>query len=634
LLLPHFAALGNAAAQDSGQVSLVRIDPGGESGLAGLASLDLTVYEQLYTPDGALFLIAAAGPQTQAALAALGYKLSVLDPDTRGHSYSLLYGAAEHLEQAREISSVLLVEGSLAIARTIPEQLAGLVALGLDVAPLPPGGPLAALPEARAVSLPAAITPDPLVQEMIAQMDSQALYDTLGGLSGEWPVIVNGEPYTFMTRNTESGVPITKATRYTFDFLESLGLTTWYDYYYGGEFRNVIAQQTGLTQPGRIYLLTAHLDSTAVNYNPQIWAPGADDNASGSTALLHIAEILAQYDFGCTLRYALFTGEEQGLHGSTTYAADVFNAGEDLRAVLNLDMLGYNSPGTAPTFELHTRPGNSNDLAIAYLFRDAIQAYGVPLTPLILQDGKTFSDHSPFWNRGYPAVLAIEDWNDHTPFYHTTNDQLESLNFSYYTEFARAALATFAHMGCLLEGQLSGTVTDSVSSAPIPGATVEAWQDGMKVRSTTTLPNGSYQLPLQPGSYVINVLAHDHITSIYPGTGISHGLTTPLDADLTPCTFIHDTALSASPNYPGVGEMVYFTATVGGGETPISFSWDFGDGTGASGPTTSHSYAERGGYLTRLTASNACGFPQTVSAAVFVDVDLSFLPITMNADAP
>ncbi len=181
----------------------------------------------------------------------------------------------------------------------------------------------------------------------------------------------------------------------------------------------MIAEQPGLTEPGKIYLLIAHIDDTSyVNGNPMTLAPGADDNASGSAAVMHIASILSQYDFGCTLRYALVSGEEQGLYGSYAYATEVYNNHDNLLGVLNLDMLGYNTTGSAPTVELDTRQyssQNAGDLAIANLFKDAVSAYSIQLTPYILKSGETGSDHASFWDYDYPAILAIEDWDDHTP---------------------------------------------------------------------------------------------------------------------------------------------------------------------------------------------------------------------------
>ncbi len=527
--------------------------------------MGLSVYATLYTTEGKPVLVAAVDVLDQKDILRRGFPLTVLDPDISGAEYSLLYGSTQDLSDAKMQTDVLLIEGSMAVARMNADQTGSLIALGLDVAPLVPQPLIAPEGQPYLPALPDSVTYSQIVQDMVDELDSQSLYDHVGGLSGEWPVIVNASPFTFFTRYTFAATSITKVTRYTHDFFASLGLTTWYDYFSGGELRNVIAQQEGLIHPEKIVLLTAHLDSTSLvdNPDPGTFAPGADDNASGSAALMRIAEILTQSDFGCTLRYALFTAEEQGLFGSSAYAADLYSLGEDLQGVLNLDMLGYHTR-SSPVFELHARPDNAGDLAIANLFADVIPAYSIQLNPRILQDGKAFSDHASFWKYGYPAVMAIEDWTNHTPYYHTTGDQLETLNFTYYTNFARAALAAFAHMGCLMEGQLSGFVRDEMTSAPIAGAGVEAWQNDQKIRSVVTQADGSYHLALQPGTYTVRFSAVDHLSESVFDVSITNTLNTPLDAVLTPCIFVRDAEISASNWNPSIDETVLFSGTVSG----------------------------------------------------------------------
>lgn len=302
-----------------------------------------------------------------------------------------------------------------------------------------------------APAAPAALTPDPRIQAMIDQVSSTTLYSYVAGLSGETPVILAGEPYTITTRYSLSGIPIAKATQYVYEHFQDLGLTTSYFEYYlqGVTLRNVIAEQTGLTQPGRIVLAVAHLDSTSELAYRSTLAPGADDNASGSAGVLVAADILSQYEFGCTLRYALFTGEEQGLYGSAAYADAVHNLGEDVAGVINLDMIAHNTPGSATTMELHTRDENAGDLRLANLFSDVIAAYQLDLTPITLPDSESASDHYSFWENGYPAILAIEDWEDHAPNYHKSEDHLEELDLAYFTSMVKAAVGALAHLGCL-----------------------------------------------------------------------------------------------------------------------------------------------------------------------------------------
>ena len=72
-------------------------------------------------------------------------------------------------------------------------------------------------------------------------------------------------------------------------------------------------------------------------------APGADDNGSGSVGTLIAADILSQYQWSCTLRFAFWTGEEQGLLGSAAYATRAKNQGQNIKGYLNMDMIAYNS---------------------------------------------------------------------------------------------------------------------------------------------------------------------------------------------------------------------------------------------------------------------------------------------------
>jgi hypothetical protein len=451
LCLSVFPSLAIASNQST-ELLLIPIQANQQ--LRVLSELDIPIFEQVTTSNGVSVVFLPADLQQKELLAQNGFNIEILgaySQQAEAQPY-LLYGTPHELELARQEVALLWTEERYALTVAAPALADQLPLLGIQRQQL--RLKTLTIPEEQAAAslsliAPQAVTPKSQVYAMLSQVNQSSLYTSVGDFSGEWPTTINGSAYTLSTRYTLANTPIKKATLLAWEKFTAMDLTTWYDYYYirDLERRNVLAQQTGLTQPDRVFMLTAHLDSTS--NSPYTLAPGADDNASGSVALLTIANILRQYQFGCTLRYALFTGEEQGCLGSIAYASDPDPG--SIQAVLNLDMLGYNTPDSAATIELHTRYANEGDLAIAYLFRDVISAYQIPLTPKILQDGLSFSDHSPFWDRGYAAILAIEDWDDHTPYYHTTNDQLKNLNMPYYTNFTKAALATFAHMGCLIE---------------------------------------------------------------------------------------------------------------------------------------------------------------------------------------
>jgi photosystem II stability/assembly factor-like uncharacterized protein len=209
-----------------------------------------------------------------------------------------------------------------------------------------------------------------------------------------------------------------------------------------GSWRNVIATHPGVTRPGRQILLTAHLDATSGN--PTVDAPGADDNGSGSVTVVRAAQIMSSLAFDKTIRFVCFTGEEQGLIGSGAYASNAASRGDTIDAVVNLDMIAYES-NNQDVIELHAGTTVPASAAIADVFMDVNTSYGLSLVPEKITSGATTSsDHSSFWDVGYPAILGIEDFQDFTPYYHTVNDRVSTIDQSYFTRFAKASVGTVA----------------------------------------------------------------------------------------------------------------------------------------------------------------------------------------------
>jgi hypothetical protein len=606
--------------------ALVRIDLAGKTDLSKLALLDLSIYVQLSTPQGGIAVLLPADSRLQGMLAGRGFAVQVLDPDAAGATYYLLYGLPETLRQAVPATRLLMMDGRQAVVRAQPAEADRIAALGVRIRPLQLSRLIAPRPE-KIVSFPESALPDPLIQTMINQVDGDALFNMVGGLSGEWPVTVNGSPYTFSTRYTYADTSIQKATRYAYEHFQALGLPVDYDTYtLSGEKRNVVAEQTGVSQPGRIFVIVAHLDSYSTD--PYNRAPGADDNASGSTSVLAAADILSQYEFGCTLRYLLVTGEEQGLVGSKAYAADAYARGDDIEGVLDLDMIAYNTPGSSETIELHTRPSNASDLAIANLFANTITTYSLGLTSSILQDAAGGSDHASFWYYYYPAIMAIEDWDDHTPSYHKITDKLSTLSKPYFTKFVKAAVGTFAQMGCLQEGKITGTVTDALSGELLSGAVVEARKDAQRAWSTTTNPDGTYQLALSTGNYDVTASAFSHLSQTTQNVQIANTETKTLDFSLQPCSVIQNISFAYGPAWPATSETVTFTATPGGFSQSV-YHWDFGDGNSDTGQVATHSYSTRGAYQVKLTISGACP-PADAYQTVPVQLNIEFLPLVIR----
>ena len=368
----------------------------------------LPVYAQLQDAAGKEYAVVLA-PRAQ--VEATGAPYRGFETAARASDYVI---ARERRRGARANAArwapVVYDDGRQIIARATLDQAEGLAELGFDLRRLP-DAPLV-WRESPAVSASRAITPDPVVATMMAQVQATEVYTHDGEFSGEWPVTVGGAACTIDTRNTLSGTPIQKATEYVYEHMEASGLTVSYQDWskLGVANRNVIGEITGTTRPDEIVLVTAHLDDMPSSGR----APGADDNASGSVGVLTAADILSRYGFERTVRFVFFTGEEQGLYGSDQYAAATYARGDNIVAVYNMDMIAWDAVD-GPTLRLHTRtpsnPGYAGDVTIANLFVDVVSAYGLSssLTPIVTEDSHQGSDHASFWHLGYAAIMAIED---------------------------------------------------------------------------------------------------------------------------------------------------------------------------------------------------------------------------------
>ena len=483
---------------------LVKIDLLGGADLQHSEASGLAIYAHLTTQDED-YLIAGAAPDDLSSLAVQDLDYHLLDREFAPGEYYLVYpptaGEAtprtdpRHSDQLSLISrhgKLLYFDGVRALIRAPAAQAEMLPTLGMEIQWLP-DSPIRLAPNVEPKAYPSLEAPDPTIAEMMAQVSAAtaSMYD--GNLSGENEVTIGGQPYTISTRYSYSGTPIQKATQFVHEHFENLGLqVAYHDYSWAGNnWRNVVATKPGITYPDDIYIVCAHLDSTSEWQYRYTDAPGADDNASGTTAVMIAADILSQYEFDYTIRFIAFTGEEQGLYGSYFYSWDASDDGDNIRGVLNLDMLGYNSD-TYRSIDLHagTMPGS---IAIANLFSDVVDTYDIDLVPWIITSGATTaSDHASFWNRGYSAILAIEDWSDHTPHYHTTDDQLSTLDIGYLTDFVRASVGTVATMSSPLSdwGSVAGTVTFWRDSVGVPDVALTL--DGGQVYTDVSQADGSY----------------------------------------------------------------------------------------------------------------------------------------------
>ncbi len=187
----------------------------------------------------------------------------------------------------------------------------------------------------------------------------------------------------------------------------------------GVEGRNVAVIKPGVLRPEKFVLLGAHYDSInlsnpgSVTQPDTTYAPGADDNATGTAVVLEIARLLFITDLDLSVVFVLFDGEELGLWGSRSYAELIRERVDDISAVLNVDAIGTRSAEFPTAFTIDTS-SRSLDLAeeiaqAAHDYTDLVPRNRAGTGPFEListgtREGCNCSDHQAFLDLGYPAV--------------------------------------------------------------------------------------------------------------------------------------------------------------------------------------------------------------------------------------
>lgn len=285
----------------------------------------------------------------------------------------------------------------------------------------------------QGVSLPQ----ESVIQTIINETNLDSLIYFVKELSGEVPTNIGGAQYTIISRH-KNQPGNDKAAEYIKQKLQGYGLTV-YDQWFSTTGRNVYAVQPGTVYPNKKYIICAHYDSYTLS---QTIAPGADDNASGTAAVIESARILSKYLADYTIIYALWDEEEQGLVGARYYAQQAFNTGDSIMGVVNLDMIAWDSNNNNVA-EIHTR-STGTSIFLKDKMVEINNLYSTGLTFAIKNPGSTYSDHAAFWERGYGAILLIEDNNDFNAYYHSTNDKVQYFNQPYYLKMSKAAIGTFS----------------------------------------------------------------------------------------------------------------------------------------------------------------------------------------------
>ncbi|MDR4465698.1 MAG: M28 family peptidase [Nitrospira sp.] len=228
-----------------------------------------------------------------------------------------------------------------------------------------------------------------------------------------------------------------------------------------GTYRNVIATAHPASTHGELppLIIGAHFDTVA-------GSPGADDNASALAVLLHVARQVRGIPLIRPIRFIAFNLEEENLLGSSAYTSFLRENHETIHGAIILECVGYAShlegsqkkppglPISIPTIgDFIGVIGNERSQTLAGSVVQAMQSH-LPIVPLVVPgNGELLpdtrrSDHTSFWEQGFPAVMLTDTANFRNPHYHEPTDTIETLNLDFLASVAEGVTAAVSTLAC------------------------------------------------------------------------------------------------------------------------------------------------------------------------------------------
>ncbi|HXS00940.1 MAG TPA: M28 family metallopeptidase [Pyrinomonadaceae bacterium] len=242
---------------------------------------------------------------------------------------------------------------------------------------------------------------------------------------------------------------------------------------------NVVATLKGTQSPDRIYVVSGHYDSMCnTPVDAKCDAPGANDDASGTAAVLEMARVMAKYEFDATIVFMAVAGEEQSLLGSTHFAEQAKQKNWNIDAMFTNDIVGNTLGGngvrdrgnvrvfsegvpsneTAAEATTRRSVGGENDSAsrqLARFIKETQETFLPQFKVMLVYRRDRYGrggDHIPFLERGYPAVRFTEV-NEEFRHQHQNvrvengvqfGDLPEFVDFAYVANVARVNAASLA----------------------------------------------------------------------------------------------------------------------------------------------------------------------------------------------
>ena len=275
------------------------------------------------------------------------------------------------------------------------------------------------------------------IKSVIAEVNADSLIENLNLLTGEKAVNLNGQSIKISSRYRGS-IGNTNAALFLKKKLSAYKSLKVSEQPLPDSGKNIIAIQTGTLNPKRQIIICAHFDSPVNG----VFSPGADDDGSGTSALLEAARILSKYSSTNTIVYAFFDQEEDNLNGSEFFASQAAKNKDSILAVINLDMIGWDK-NNQNDVEIDSRPVSSSE-QLAKNIKEVNEKCDIGLYITLVSPGSLDADNASFWKYSLPAVLVIELYGNLNPYMHKTTDIVQNINKPFYEKCTKLGIASAA----------------------------------------------------------------------------------------------------------------------------------------------------------------------------------------------
>jgi len=286
---------------------------------------------------------------------------------------------------------------------------------------------------------------------------------------------------------------------------------------------NVVATLKGTTDPDRIYVVSGHYDSMCTSpTDAKCDAPGANDDASGTAAVIELARVMSKRKYDATIVFMTVPGEEQGLLGATYYAEEAKKKAMNIELMITNDIIGGVTTQKSSQFRNRLRVfaegvpsdetpqqattrrsvGGENDSPsrqVGRYVKEQTLRYLKNFSAWVIYRRDRYGrggDHIPFLERGFPALRFTEPDEDYTHQHQNVRtadgvfygDTPEFVDFGYVANATRINMITLASIASapakpknvgILAGRLTNDTDlkwDASTDADLAGYEV-VWRD-------------------------------------------------------------------------------------------------------------------------------------------------------------